>query len=153
MSPKRQADQDGPGCERYASHLWVVAPIVETSTGAFPAVTAPAPSDASRDPMPAVRLPEDGDPAPHMGRMVAMCVWAAVVTLLGMVVAIRMFIAIVIQPGPAWLLPTVVVFGIAGIGCAGVAFGTIHHKWLPWRLLGAATLLLAVNLLLVTTVL
>ncbi len=103
--------------------------------------------------MPALRLPEDGDPAPHQGRMVGMCAWAAVIALLGLVVAVRMFIAIVLKPGPAWLLPTVMTFGIAGTVCAGAAFATIHRQRLPWQLLGAASVLLFLNLLLITAVL
>jgi hypothetical protein len=98
-----------------------------------------------------VRLPVDGDPVPHMGRMIAMSAWAAIVVLLGMVVAVRTFVAIVLQPGPAWVVPTVTTIGIAGTLCAGFAFAAIHHKTLPWRLLGAASGLLLVNLALVAT--
>jgi hypothetical protein len=109
----------------------------------------PARSDGPHNPMRALRLPEDRDPAPNLGRMVAMSAWAAVLALLGMVVAIRTFLAIMLGPGPDWLVPTVMSLGIGGTICAGIAFATVHHKWLPWQLLGLASVLLGVNLVLV----
>jgi hypothetical protein len=161
---------------RYASHPTVVAPNVETSTDTLAAAAAdadvsvasqaarattvgaltvesasPAPLDGPRNPGRALRLPEENDPAPHLGRMVAMSVWAAGVALLGMVVAIRTFVAIMLGPGPDWLVPTVMSLGIGGTICAGIAFATVHHKWLPWELLGLASLLLGANLVLVIT--
>jgi hypothetical protein len=148
---------------------------VETSTGTFPAAIAPADeaaadvprattvgaltvesasaarSGGTHNPVRALRLPEDGDPAPQLSRMVAMSAWAAVLALLGMVVAVRTFVAIMVGPGPDWLVPTVMSLGIGGTVGAGLAFATVHHKWLPWELLGVASLLLAVNLVLVIT--
>lgn len=111
----------------------------------------PAGPDRPRNPMRALRFPEDGDPAPNLGRMVGMSVWAAALALLGMVVAVRTFIAIMLGPGPDWLVPTVMSVGIGGTVSAGLAFATVHHKWLPWELLGVASLLLSANLLLVIT--
>jgi hypothetical protein len=54
-------------------------------------------------------------------------------------------------PGPDWLVPTVMSIGIGGTVCAGLAFATVHHKGRPWELLGLASLLLGVNLVLVIT--
>ena len=89
------------------------------------------------------------DHAPHLGRMVALSAWSAVVALLGMAVAIRTFVAIVLDPGPAWVVPVVMTIGIGGTVCAGLAFAAVHYRRLPWQLLGAASLLLAINLILV----
>jgi hypothetical protein len=85
--------------------------------------------------------------------MVMMSAWAGVLTLLGMAVAVRTFIAIMLNPGPAWLVPAVMSIGIAGTVCATIAFGAVHHKALPWQLLSLASLLLGANLVLVVTVL
>jgi hypothetical protein len=148
---------------------------VETSTDTFTAATAapegpatdvprattvgaltvePAGSarlDGPHNPMRALRLPEHADPAPRLGRMVAMSAWAAGLAFLGMVVAIRTFLAIMLGPGPDWLVPTVMSLGIGGTICAGFAFATVHHKWLPWELLSMASVLLCANLVLVIT--
>lgn len=125
-----------------------------TTVGALTVESADPPrSDAPRKALRALRLPEDDDPTPHLGRMIAMSVWASVLVLLGMAVAVRMFLAIVLGSAPTWLVSMVAVIGIAGTVCAGVAFATVHHRWLPWRLLSAASLLLGLNLLLVTILL
>lgn len=83
--------------------------------------------------------------------MLGMSAWAALLVLVGAVVAVRVFLAIVFEPGPDWLMPTVMSVGIAGTVCGGLAFATVHHRWLPWELLGTASLLLGGNLLLVIT--
>jgi hypothetical protein len=153
---------------------------VDTTTGTFTAATGDAASDgvviqapaapleeemasdtveaAARSPQEGgrpthLRLREETEEAPHLGRMVAMSACAALLALLGMVVAIRTFVAIVLDAGPGWVVPVVMTLGVAGTVCAGLAFATVHHKRLPWQLLGAASLLLAVNLILVTTAL
>jgi hypothetical protein len=122
-----------------------------TTVGALTVESASPGLDGPRNPMRALRLPEAGDPAPHLGRMVAMSVWAAALALLGMVVAVRTFVAIMLGPGPDWLVPTLMSLGIGGTVCAGIAFLTVHHKWLPWELLGLASVLLGTNLVLVIT--
>lgn len=123
-----------------------------TTVGALTVESVDPPqSDAPRNPVPALRLPDKDDPAPQLGRMVAMCAWAAALVLLGMVIAVRTFLVIMLGPSPAWVVPTVMSIGIGGTVCAGVAFATVHHKWLPWQLLGMASLLLGVNLVLVIT--
>jgi hypothetical protein len=146
---------------------------VETSADTFAAVDADAPvaspaarattvgaltvepvgptQSGPRYPVRALRLPEMDDPSPNLARMVSMSTWAAALVLLGMIVAVRTFIAIFLDPGPQWLVPTLMSLGIGGTLCAGIAFATAHRKWLPWELLGLASLLLATNLFLVIT--
>lgn len=138
--------------QRYASHSAAVDPSVDTSTGTFPAVTE-ATVETPRPKPRALRFPEPDDPAPRMRRMVLLSGWSAALALLGLIVAVRTFIAIVLSPGPGWLVPVVAVVGFAGIACAGLAFAAVHHKWLPWELLSLASLLLGINLILVTTLL
>lgn len=124
-------------------------PVVRAAVGALPVMPAPAAAPGVRNPMRALRLPEHDDPAPDTSRMLLMSGWAALLALLGMVVAVRTFVAIVFSPGPEWLVPTVMSVGIAGTACAGLAFATVHHRWLPWQLLGLASVLLGGNLYLV----
>jgi hypothetical protein len=123
--------------------------LVRAKVGALPVEPAPATGGGRRNPMRALRLPEQHDPAPESTRMIAMSGWAALLVLLGMLVAIRTLVAIVLAPGPGWLVPTVMSLGIAGTVCAALSFATIHHRQLPWQLLGLATLLLCGNLFLV----
>jgi hypothetical protein len=126
------------------------AALTRPRVGSPPVAPADQPA-VRRNEMRALRLPEEDDPAPGSVRMLGMSAWAAGLVLLGMAVAVRTFVAIVFQPGPAWLVPTVMSVGIAGTICGGLAFATIHHRWLPWQLLGVATVLLGGNLLLVIT--
>lgn len=141
-----------PDAATGASDAEVASAPRATTVGALTVEPASAGRpEGPRNPMRALRLPEDGDPAPHLGRMAALSVWAAAVALLGMVVVVRTFIAVMFGPGPDWLMPTVMSIGIGGTVCAGLAFATVHHKSLPWKLLGVASLLLGVNLVLVIT--
>ncbi|NUR73423.1 MAG: hypothetical protein HOU81_21605 [Hamadaea sp.] len=117
----------------------------------LPVAASVATQGVRRNPMRALRLPEQDDPAPGSTRMLGMSAWAALLVLVGAVVAVRVFLAIVFEPGPDWLMPTVMSVGIAGTVCGGLAFATVHHRWLPWELLGTASLLLGGNLLLVIT--
>jgi hypothetical protein len=123
-----------------------------TTVGAL-TVESGAGINGPRNPIGAPRLPEEHDLAPGAGRMVVTSAWAAVLVLLGMVVGVRTFIAIALDPGPRWLIPTVMILGIAGTACTGIALATIRRPRLPWRLLGLATLLLCGNLCLVITLL
>jgi len=125
--------------------------LTRTRVGSLPVEPAADPAPVRRNPMRALRLPEQDDPAPGSTRMLGMSAWAALLVLIGMVVAIRTFVAIVFEPGPDWLVPTVMSVGIAGTVCGGLAFATVHHRWLPWELLGVASVLLGGNLLLVVT--
>ena len=120
-----------------------------TTVGALAVEPADPAQTGPRYPVRALHLPEMDDPAPNLARMISMSTWAAALGLLGMIVAVRTFIAIFVAPGPQWLVPTLMSLGIGGTVCAGIAFATAHRKWLPWELLGLASLLLATNLLLV----
>jgi hypothetical protein len=122
-----------------------------TTVGALTVEPAGLVQAGPRNPVRALHLPEVDDPSPNLARMVFMSTWAAVLGLLGMIVAVRTFIAIFLDPGPQWLVPAIMSLGIGGTLCAGIAFATAHRKWLPWELLGLASLLLATNLVLVIT--
>jgi hypothetical protein len=134
------------------THAPVASPAAgPTTVGALTVERAGPIQAGPRNPVWPLHLPEMDDPSPNLARMVSMSTWAAVLGLLGMIVAVRTFIAIFIAPGPQWLVPTLMSLGIGGTLCAGIAFATAHRKWLPWELLGLASLLLATNLVLVIT--
>jgi hypothetical protein len=94
----------------------------------------------------ALRLPTAEDPAPPVRRMALLSTWAAVLGLIGMAVAARAFVAILFNAVPALFEPTMIVVGLAGVGLTVGAFVTVHDRRLPWLLLGAATVALAVVL-------
>ncbi|NUR31123.1 MAG: hypothetical protein HOV83_35645 [Catenulispora sp.] len=115
--------------------------------GALPVEASPEPG--VRNPMRALRLPEEHDPAPHSGRLVAVCSWAAGIGLLGLVIALRTLAAMLHAPGAGWVVPTVISIAAVGTVSAGLAFATIHHRRLPWQLLSVSTALLLANLVIV----
>jgi hypothetical protein len=115
---------------------------VNTDTAEVPRV------DRSSGPL---HFPGEDDPAPHNGRMIVVSAWGTGLVLVGMFVAVRTFIGMVFHSGPGWLAPVVIIIGIAGTALTGLAFATVHHKWLPWEVLALAGLLLAVNLILIIT--
>lgn len=90
------------------------------------------------------RLPAGADPAPGPGRLLGVCVWAAALGLLGLPVAARTAVALA-TGAPAWLGPVMTTVGVLGITVTGAAFAAIHHRNLPWKLLAAASVALAVN--------
>lgn len=97
------------------------------------------------------RLPGRQDPAPHPAKLIGICGWAAGLGLLGLPVAGRSSVAIVMHAAPAWFEPAVVTLGLLGIGLTVAGFAAVHRRWLPWGLLLAASALLASNLLLTLT--
>lgn len=91
-----------------------------------------------------LRLPAPDDPAPDTGRMLGVCACAAVLSLAGLVVAGRALVSLLAGGTPEWYGPTMVASGLAGIALTGAAFLAVHHARLPWVLLGAGTVPLAV---------
>ena len=75
--------------------------------------------------------------------------WAASCVLFGMVPAARLLAGLFIGGIPAWYPAIALIVGVAGITLVAGSFTVIHRERTPWYLLGAATLLLVVNLLLV----
>ena len=94
----------------------------------------------------ALRLPAPGDPAPDTARMLGVCAWAALLCVVGLAVAGRAMVALLAGSPPGWYEPTVIGAGVSGIGLTAAAFLAVHHRRLPWVLLTAATIPLAVGL-------
>jgi hypothetical protein len=133
-------------------------PVAETeavprSTGsldALPIEPRTAPRVAAAPPR-SLRLPEEHDPAPRQAKMLVLSAWAAVLVLVGFVVAIRVVAEILLNDGPDWLVPTTFAIGTTGVVAAGFAFAAIHKPLWSYAALGASTAFLATNLALILT--
>jgi hypothetical protein len=76
---------------------------------------------------------------PTGGRLAAICGWAAVLDLAGVVVGIRGGIALLASHPPHWYLPSLLISGGAGIALTACAFLTVRRRRIPWLLLGGGT--------------
>jgi hypothetical protein len=127
-------------------------PLADAPTDAWWAGTSEAPlpweaRTAIRRRRPGgIRLPAPDDPAPGLGRMLGVCAWAAALGVVGLAVAARALVALLGDEAPGWYEPTVLAGGVAGLALTAAAFLAVHHAWLPWALLSAATVPLVVNL-------
>ncbi|MBB5870155.1 hypothetical protein F4553_003534 [Allocatelliglobosispora scoriae] len=99
-------------------------------------------------PMPtgSIGIPGEHDPAPQHGRMLLLSAWTAVLVLIGLVAAARIFAAILLNSGPNWLVPTSIAIGSFGVVAAVVAFASIHRAIWAYSALGVSTAALAANL-------
>jgi hypothetical protein len=75
--------------------------------------------------------------------VIGTCAWAAVLGLVGLVVAARSLWAIMAGLAPGWFEPAVIGAGLVGIGLTVAGFTAIHQRYLPWALLAAASAVLA----------
>lgn len=85
-------------------------------------------------------------PAP--GRLVGLCAWAAVIGIVGLVLAIRSAFAIM-SGAPGWFTPIAAIAGLVGFSSTLGAFVTARWRIAPWALLGVASLTIIVALILV----
>jgi hypothetical protein len=91
--------------------------------------------------------PETKQP-PAPGRLVGLCAWAAVIGIIGLVLAIRSAFAI-ISGAPGWFAPLAAIVGLIGFSSTLGAFVTARWRIAPWALLGVASLTIIVALILV----
>jgi hypothetical protein len=88
--------------------------------------------------------------APHTGppgrRLAALCGWAALLGFLGVVIAIRGQVAILVTHPPSWYEPTLVIIGLGGIALTAAAFLAVRQRYTPWLLLTLATAALVASL-------
>jgi hypothetical protein len=98
---------------------------------ALKSVTAPRPVVSTR-PAP-----------PDSGRILAICGWAALLDLCGLVIGLRGVIALIASNPPDWYLPSLLISGAAGIAVTSAAFLTVRLRQVPWvlLLLGTAALI------------
>ncbi len=123
------------------------APWASTATGAW--ATTPtgahvglAPvASAFRRPPPARTTAEPG-----ARRLVAVCLWAAVLGIIGVLVGLRGWFAIITETAPTWYLAALCVLGIVGIAFTAGSFLTVHQRRMPWLLLSTGSLTLSVSM-------
>jgi hypothetical protein len=137
-------------------------PPARTKPGTYIAETYAGDIDATIGGTPVVA--NDGEPAglarvtlamrpetkqpPAPGRLVGLCAWAAVIGLIGLVLAIRSAFAI-ISGAPGWFAPIAAIVGLIGFSSTLGAFVTARWRIAPWALLGVASLTIIVALVLV----
>jgi hypothetical protein len=92
------------------------------------------------------RVPLTGDPAPDNGQLIGICAWATLLGLGGLLIAIRGLVGIVGGLAPDWYQPALIIVGMVGIVLTVLAFMAIQRRYLPWIMLGLATIPLAVNI-------
>jgi hypothetical protein len=85
-----------------------------------------------------------GSPEPpmRMRHLIALCGWAAALTLLGLGVGFWAMIRLMAYGTPGWYEPVIVVTGLTGMVLAIAAFVTADKRYAPWALMGASTLAL-----------
>lgn len=139
-------------------------PPARTKPGTYIAETYAGDLDATMGGTPVVA--NDGEPAglarvtlamrpetkqpPAPGRLVGLCAWAAVIGIIGLVLAIRSAFAI-ISGAPGWFAPLAAIVGLIGFSSTLGAFVTARWRIAPWALLGVASLTIIVALILVLT--
>ena len=139
-------------------------PPARTKPGTYIAETYAGDLDATMGGTPVVA--HDGEPAglarvtlamrpdtkqpPTPGRLVGLCAWAAVIGIIGLVLAIRSAFAI-ISGAPGWFAPLAAIVGLIGFSSTLGAFVTARWRIAPWALLGVASLTIIVALILVLT--
>jgi hypothetical protein len=107
---------------------------------------APAPATIG-DRAALFRFPAADDPAPAPLRLLTMALYAAALGLTGVGLGVRAFVKVV--GGAAfWYVPTMSVFGLLSVALVVGSFLSIHRRTLPWLLLGAATVPVAIDVLL-----
>ena len=137
-------------------------PLSRTKPGTYIAETYTGDLDATMGGSPVVA--NDGEPAglarvtlamrpettqpPAPGRLVALCAWAALIGIFGLVLAIRSGVAVV-AGAPGWFAPIAALVGLVGFAATLGAFITARWQRIPWVLLGVASVTIIVALVLV----
>ncbi|GAA0531951.1 hypothetical protein GCM10010172_10860 [Paractinoplanes ferrugineus] len=107
--------------------------------------TAPAPATLGNR-RTVFRFPAADDPAPAPARLLAMALWSAALGLAGVGIGMRVLVKIV-NGAEFWYVPTMTFFGLLSVTLVVGSFLSIHRRWVPWLLLAAATVPLAVDVL------
>jgi hypothetical protein len=92
------------------------------------------------------RFPAADDPRPGNRRLLGMSVYASLLGLLGLAVAVRGLLAIMGGAAPGWYEPALAGAGVVCVLLVVGAFLSIHRRVLPWLLLLVAAAPLAANI-------
>ena len=132
-----------------AEHDARLARVAAEPTSMVPVAASDAPLTRAQDSgiMPAVSR------QPRLRQMFGVCIWAAVLGVLGLAVGVRGFVATLMEAAPGWYEPAMIASGVVGIGLTVSAFVTVYRRRLPYVLLAAATVVLAYAVLLTVTAL
>lgn len=90
--------------------------------------------------------------APAGKRLFVLALWSALCVLVGLIPAVRLVAVMALRDTPFWYPLASVTVGVLGLGMITAAFAAIHRARLPWYLLGAATVLLIMNITLISVV-
>jgi hypothetical protein len=115
-----------PAAER--GGLTALAAALRSMTSARPIVTVPGKAAPSRPPA--------GRP------LVLLCLWAALLALVGLGIGIRGLVVIIANHPASWFKPTLIISGVAGILLTACGFVTARRPMVPWAFLAAATAVL-----------
>lgn len=119
-----------------------------TAVEQIPTTRVVMPADVPHEPPPhepvLFRFPAPDDPAPGVGRMLAIAVYGTALGLCGIAVGLYA-VVIVLSGAPVWFLPALAALTILSVALAVAAFLAIHQRFLPWLLLLAAALPMAAN--------
>lgn len=96
-------------------------------------------------------IPKVDTPALRLRRLAGVALWALSLVLAGVVSAVVALVQI-INGVPAWFQPVFIGTGVAGMLLAMSAFATVRFRGVPWLLLAASTMTLAVALALISFV-
>jgi hypothetical protein len=92
------------------------------------------------------RFPSADDPEPATRRLLGMSLYASLLGMLGLAAAVRGVVAVVGGHTAAWYEPTLALTGVICVALVVGAFLSIHRRVLPWALMLAAAVPLAVNM-------
>jgi len=95
----------------------------------------------------AFRRPTLNRPGPPLRVLAGLAGWAAALGVVGLLVGVRGLVAILVGGIPGWYEPTLIIFGLVGIGLTSAAFVTVQRRPLPWILLGAGTAALLASII------
>jgi hypothetical protein len=109
-------------------------------------VTTNIDTDEDGDRGPVFRFPSADDPRPRTRRLFGMSLYASVLGLLGVAVAVRGLMAILAGSAPGWYEPALAGTGLLCVALVVAAFLSIHRWILPWLLLLSAALPLAATI-------
>jgi hypothetical protein len=75
----------------------------------------------------------------RMRHLMALCAWAAAVTVLGLFVGLWAMLKLMSYGTPGWYEPIIILTALAGIGLEIASFITADRPRTPWILMGGST--------------